>query len=132
LTFGNNMNLEKSLQAMKNDIAKIEETLKVLQKSYPHLANLSKKQLLTYFNVNTIQELNGYIKRIKESQELHDNLTVQENKLCSCTDSNGQTKDLYYSEVSAQAQLNKLPKEKKSPLRVYICLDGCGWHLTKG
>lgn len=125
------MNLAKPLQAIKNDIVRNEEILKALKKSYPLLAHLSENQILNYFNVNAIYELNGHIKRIKESQEPQDKLAVQKNGICSCTDSHGQTKDLYDSEVSAKEQIRKLSKEKKLQLSIYICPDGCGWHLTK-
>lgn len=124
------MHLKKSLQSIKNELVQNEEILKALQKSYPHLAHLSENQILNYFNVKSIQELDGHIERIKESQEPQ-NLTVQKNEICSCTDSHGQTKDLYDSEVSAKEQIRKLSKEKRLQLSIYICPYGCGWHLTK-
>ena len=114
------MNLKKSLQAIKNDIVQNEEILKVLQKSYPHLAHLSENQLLDYFNVKSIHELLRHIEQIKEAQEPQ-NLTIQKIEICSCTDSNGQTKDLYDSEVSAREQISKLSKEKRLQLSVYLC-----------
>lgn len=124
------MHLEKSLQALKNKLIRNEEILKILQKSYPHLTQLSENQILNYFNVKSIQELDGHIERIKASHESQ-NLTVQKNEICSCTDSNGRTKDLYDSEVSAKEQIRKLSKEKRVQLSVYSCPYGYGWHLTK-
>lgn len=125
------MNLEKSLQALKADIAKKEATLKALQKTYSHLSNLSEIQILTYFEVSTIPELKEHIKRIKESEQPHENLTLTESSICSCTDSDGQPKDIYDSETSAQREITLLDTEKRIKLSVYICPDGCGWHLTK-
>lgn len=125
------MNLKKSLQSIKNELVQNEEILKALQKSYPHLSHLSENKMLNYFNVHSIHELNGHIERIKESQEPQCNLSVQKDEICPCTDSLGQTKDLYDSEVSAKAQINKLSKEKRLQLSVYLCPYGCGWHLTK-
>lgn len=126
------MDLKKSLQSIKNDIVKNEEILKVLQKSYPHLAYLSEKQILAYFNVSSMDALHAHMKHIQESQKPQNTPAVQKNEICSCTDSNGETKELYDSEVSAKKQMNTLSKEKRLPLRIYICPDGCGWHLTKG
>lgn len=126
------MNLEKSLQTIKNSIVKNEEILKVLRKSHPHLNTLSEKQILDYFNVHTIYELHDHITQIQESQDTHNNHTVQKNEICCCTDSNGQIKDLYDSEISAKEQINKILKEKRVQLSIYICPYGCGWHLTKG
>ncbi len=113
---------------MKNDIAKKEETLKALQKIYPHLAYLSEAQILAYFDVATIPELE---KHIKKSTQPHDNLTVQDIDICSCTNSQGQPKDIYTSEESAQREANALATQKKLLLSVYLCPNGCGWHLTK-
>ncbi len=125
------MNLDKSLQALKADIAKKEETLKALQKTYPHLANLSETQILTYFEVSTIPELIEHIKRIKAFEEPDENLTATQGHLCSCTDSKGQPKEIYDSEASAQREITLLETEKRVKLSVYICPDGFGWHLTK-
>ena len=115
---------------MKNDIAKKEETLKALQKTYPHLSHLPEAQILAYFDVATMDELNEYIKHIKESTQPHDNLP-HDSQLCSCTNSKGQPKDLYNSEKSAQKEATILVKQKRLKLKVYPCPDGCGWHLTK-
>jgi hypothetical protein len=125
------MHLEKSLQAIKNELVVNEEILRILQRSYPHLTQLSENQILNYFNVKSIQELDGHIERIKASQEPQ-NLTVQKNEICSCRDSHGETKDLYDSEVSAQKEANTLSRQNKLKLSVYRCPYGCGWHLTKG
>jgi len=116
---------------MKNGIGKKEETLKALQKTYPHLSHLPEAQILTYFDVDTMDELNEYIKHIKESTQPHDNFPLQDNQLCSCTDSKGQPKDLYNSEESAQKEANALATQKRLQLSVYPCPDGCGWHLSK-
>jgi len=125
------LNLGKSLQSIKADIAKKEETLKALQKTYPHLSNLSETEILTYFEVSTIPELSKYIKCIKESEHSHEILTLKESHICSCTDSKGQSKDIYDSEASAQREITLSTTEKRLKLSVYICPDDCGWHLTK-
>lgn len=124
------MNLEQSLQAIKTDLAKKEEILNGLKKIYPHLSYLSETQILTYFKVESILELNEHSKCIKVSTQVNDKLSVQENDICSCTDSKGQPKDVYHSEASAQ-EVMMLSRQKKLQLSVYICPDGGGWHLTK-
>lgn len=116
--------MKKSLQAIKNEIVQKEETLKALQKTHPHLAHLSEVQILAYFDVETISELEQHI-------PLHDDLPLQENKLCSCTDSTGQPKDLYNSEASAQNEGHILAAHKRVKLKVYPCPDNYGWHLSK-
>ena len=120
--------MEKSLQAIKNDIVKKEETLKALQKIHPHLAYLSEIQILAYFDVKTIPELEQHI---KESTQPYGNVSVQNDQLCSCTDSKGQPKDLYASEEFAQKEANELAAQKRVKLKVYLCPDNCGWHLSK-
>jgi len=116
---------------MKNGIAKKEETLKVLQKTYPHLVHLPEAQILAYFDVATMDELNEYIKHIKESIQSYDNLPLKDSHACSCTDSKGQPKDLYDSKESAKKEANVLATQKRLQLSVYPCPYGYGWHLTK-
>jgi len=123
--------MEKSLQAIKNEIVQKEETLKALQKTHPHLAHLSESQLLAYFNLATMDELNEYIKHIKKSTQAHDDLSLHGNQLCSCTDSKGHPKDLYHSEESAQKEANILAIQQKLSLTIYPCPNHCGWHLSK-
>ncbi|UPT76714.1 hypothetical protein MN086_06565 [Sulfurovum sp. XGS-02] len=126
------MHFKQSLQTIKNELVKKEEILIHLQKNHPHLAHLSKKQILNYFNVQSLDALGGHIKEIKESQERQDTLTVQKNEVCSCRDGHGRIKDLYDSEVSAKAQIGKLSQGKRLQLSIYQCPYGSGWHLTKG
>ena len=125
------MNLDKSLQTLKNKIAKKEEILKALQKTYPHLSNLSETEILTYFEVSTIPELIEHIKCIKASVQPDENLTATQSHLCSCTDSKGLPKEIYDSEASAHSAITLLGIEKSLKLCVYRCPDHCGWHLTK-
>ena len=120
--------MEKSFQAIKDVIFKKEETLKTLQKTHPHLAHLSEVEILAYFNIETISELEQHIKTLLPVQ---DDLPLQEHKLCSCTDSTDQPKELYDSEASAQKEAHTLATLKRVKLKVYPCPDNCGWHLSK-
>lgn len=120
--------MKKSLRVIKNNIIKKEETLKALQKIHPHLVNLSEIEILAYFNVKTIPELEQHI---KESTQPYDDIPVQDTQWCSCTDSKGQPKDLYASEEFAKKETNKLTAQKRVKLKVYPCPDHCGWHLSK-
>ena len=125
------MNLDKSLQTLKDKIAKKEETLKGLQKTYPQLSYLSETEILAYFEVSTMPELIEHIKCIKASEQPDENLTETQSHLCSCTDSKGQPKEIYDSEASAHGAITLLGIEKSLKLCVYRCPYGCGWHLTK-
>lgn len=125
------MHSKKSLKALKNALLKNEEILKRLQKSYPHLAHLSENQILKYFNVQSLHELNKHMKQIKASKEHQTIPPVQKNEVCSCRDSHGQIKVLYDSEASAKEQIDTLSQRKRLQLHVYRCPYGCGWHLTK-
>lgn len=48
---------------------------------------------------------------------------------CSCTDSNGKSKNLYPTREAAQQQL-ECEAEKGYTLRIYPCEEGKGYHLT--
>ncbi len=125
------MHLKKSFQTIKNELMKNEEILKHLQKSHPHLAHFSETQILHYFNVNSIDELDRHSEQIKASQELHVDLGIQNNEVCACRDSKGEMKSLYDSEASAQAEADTLSRHHMLKLSVYRCPYGSGWHLTK-
>jgi len=119
---------DKSLHAIKNDIAKKENILRSLQKTHPHLKHLSEIQILAYFNIQSIHELSTHLTNLNELPYPNDNLMDDKHPICSCTTSDGQAKDLYDSEKSAQ----KFVDQQKIQLKVYLCPNGCGWHLTKG
>jgi multidrug resistance efflux pump len=125
------MHFEKSLQSLKADLANKETTLKAIQTHYPHLSNLSEKQILSYFEVDTVDALSTHINTTKPYTKNEDHHRERNISLCSCTDAQRKAKDLYESEESAKEQISKLPKEKRLQLSVYRCPYGCGWHLTK-
>ncbi len=123
---------DKSLHVIKNDIAKKVNILKSLQKNHPHLKHLSEIQIFAYFDIHSIDELSTHIANVDESILPHDNLMDANHPICSCTNSDGLAKDLYDSEESAQKYATVFVGQKKLKLKVYVCQNGYGWHLTKG
>lgn len=122
------MNLKKSLQTLKEDLSKKETILKAIQQTHPQLSTLYEHQILAYFEVTSIDELDEHIKHKKESIP-PDTLNTL---VCQCTDSQGQPKALYDSEESAQKEATILSKQKNLNLSIYPCPHHAGWHLTKG
>ena len=53
-------------------------------------------------------------------------------KECSCTDSNGKPKQLYFKKGDAHKRADIIEAERGSYLDVYECPIQSGWHLTKG
>jgi hypothetical protein len=125
------MNSKQSLQTFKADLYNKETTLKTIQKHYPHLAHLSENEILTYLQIETIDELREHIK-----QTLETSIAIYEDKIdgmtCSCKDSKGSLKDPYDTQELAQEQAAQSMMHQKQKLRVYPCPYGNGWHLTKG
>jgi len=93
---------DQSLHAIKNDIAKKENILKSLQKTHPHLKHLSEIQILAYFNIHSMDELSTHLTNLNVSTLPHDDSMDNKRPICLCTNSDGQAKDLYDSEESAQ------------------------------
>ena len=122
------MDLKKSLQTLKKELSKKETILKAIQQTNPQLRTLSKHQILAYFEVTGIDELEEYIKHKKESIPTD----TQNTLICHCIDSQGQLKALYDSEESAQKEASVLSKQKNLNLSIYLCPYHAGWHLTKG
>ncbi|WP_309498360.1 hypothetical protein [Sulfurovum sp.] len=126
------MKQDKLLRAIKNNIAKKEKTLKTIHEKHPHLKHLSETQILAYFDIISLDELSALRRNIKKSTLFDDNIIDEDYSICSCTNNQGQAKDLYASEESAQKKATVFIGQKKLELKVYVCPSGCGWHLTKG
>lgn len=125
------MHINQSLQTLKADLSNKETTLKTLQHHYPHLAHLSQKEILSYLQIDTVEELRKHLK-----ETLDASIAIYEEKVegmaCSCKDSNGVLKDPYDTQELAQQKASELMMHQKLNLRVYACPYGNGWHLTKG
>ena len=121
--------IKKSLQALRSDLARKESLLKMIQKHYPHLSNLSQEELLAYFQFDTLSKLQVYIEEsIRTSSE--DNKA--DTMLCTCKDGKGEFKVLYETEALALKQTEISKMQPGVSLKVYPCPYGYGWHLTKG
>ena len=123
--------MKQSLHTLKADFHNKETTLKTIQHHYPHLAHLSEKEILTYLQIDTIEELGEHFK-----QTLETSISIYHDKMdgmvCSCKDSHGALKDAYDTHELAQVEASQLMMDQKFELRVYPCPYGNGWHLTKG
>ena len=106
-----------------------EIILRSIQNHHPHLAKFSEEEILAYFHLTTIEELQEHIQDpIKTSPEDE----INQSSLCSCKNSKGEFKDLYDTQELAQQQADQLMSHQILRLRVYPCPYGYGWHLTKG
>lgn len=126
------MNLEKSLQTIKTELAKRETTLKSIQQIYPYLEHLSEAEILAYFQVTSVDALDKHIQQIKNTNLHHTDHLGSENAICNCTDSTGALKTLYETHALAELEMDQLNVKNLLTLRVYACPSGNGWHLTKG
>ena len=124
------MNIKQSLQTLKADLHNKETTLKAIQKHYPHLAHLTEKEILSYLQIDTVDELREHIKQTLETSIAIYEDTV-DGLICSCKDSMGISKDPYDTQELAQEKATQLMMQQKQTLRVYPCPYGNGWHLTK-
>ena len=114
------MELKKSLITLKNDLAQKEEIQNTIYHNYPHLIQLSQKQLCIYFEINTLTELIHIQKHVINIHDTNENI-------CKCLDSEGNIKDLYISKSSAKKQTHF----SQVKLIVYPCPNTKGWHLSK-
>jgi len=120
---------KKSLQTLKSDLAYKETLLKTILKYYPHLSDFSQDELLAYFQLDTLSELNEHIKDIIQTSS---ESTMADTIVCTCKDGKGEFKALYETEALAQEQADRSKIQPNIKLKVYPCPCGCGWHLTKG
>jgi len=95
---------------------------------------LTNDEILDYYNVESIRELEKHIAYIKEilKREI-ENYQEELEKIdhCFCLDSHGEFKYLYRTQQEAEKQREHTLKTKKIKLTLYSCPYHCGWHLSR-
>lgn len=120
--------IKKSLQQLKNDLSHKERLFKAIHTHYPHLSSLEEKELLAYFQVTTLDELEIHFHNTIDRSSTKNN---NEEDHCTCKDSSGEFKELYETDTVAQRQAERSMMQHNVRLKVYPCPYGYGWHLTK-
>jgi hypothetical protein len=92
------------------------------------------KEILKYYHVDNIEELEEHIESIKKTL-LYDNQSkrdkLEDIDSCFCLDSRKEFKYLYKSRKDAQKQIEYTYKSKKIRLKLYPCPYHLGWHLSR-
>jgi len=128
------MNLKKSLQTIKKELRKTNNSFYTIRNVYTHLSDFTNEEILNYYNVENLSELKKHIELIKEKlKNQQDNYKeeMQELDTCFCIDSRGDFKYLYLSKKEAEAQIKHSFETKRVKLKHYSCPYHCGWHLSK-
>ncbi|CAA6812889.1 MAG: Unknown protein [uncultured Sulfurovum sp.] len=128
------MNLKKSLKSIKRKMYGKEKVFITIRTVYTHLSDLSNKEILDYYNVYSLSELEQHIEHIK--MVLRDKVENYKEELkeldsCFCMDSRGDFKYLYPSKQEAERQIKFSWETKRVKLKLYPCPFHCGWHLAK-
>jgi len=126
--------MKKSLKPIKKKIQNKDNVYRTIRRLYTHLSELSNEEILDYYNVNSIKELNSHIEHIKEILKKRiENYKeeIEELDACFCQDSRGDFKYLYPNKKEAEKQLNYSWQTKRVKLSLYTCPYHCGWHLSK-
>ena len=126
--------MKKSLKPIKKKIQNKDNVYRTIRRLYTHLSELSNEEILDYYNVNSIKELNTHIEHIKEILKKRiENYKeeIEELDACFCQDSRGDFKYLYTNKKEAEKQLNYSWQTKRVKLSLYTCPYHCGWHLSK-
>ncbi len=126
------MSLKKSLKGFKKKINNKNQAYITIRRVYPHLSELSNEEILDYYHVINIKELEDHIEYIKVI--LKEKLKNYEEELkeidtCFCLDSRGDFKYLYPSKKEAEKQIFYTKQTKRIKLSLYACPYNCGWHL---
>ena len=128
------MNVKKSLKAIKKRIVNKDKPFMTIRTLYIHLSELSNQEILDYYSVHNIKELESHIEHIKKI--LKNQIENYEEELeqlsgCFCLDSRGDFKYLYSTKKEAEQQVNYTLKTKRIKLSLYTCPYHCGWHLSR-
>jgi len=125
---------KKSLKPIKKNLQNRNRLFATIRHVYTHLSELSNEEILDYYNVSSLKELEVHIKHIKEilKREI-ENYHEEREALttCFCVDSRGEFKYLYERKKEAEKQLQFSLKTKRVKLALYACPFHCGWHLAK-
>jgi len=128
------MKLKKALKPMKKKLQNKDKLYVTIRRVYTHLSELSNEEILDYYNVNSLKELDTHIEHVKEvlkkQTENHEE-ELEELDACFCVDSRGDFKYLYESKKEAEKQVLFSLKTKRVKLTLYACPFHCGWHLSK-
>ena len=129
------MRLKKSLKPIRKKMAQKGNVFITIKRVYIHLSELSNDEILDYYHVKSIKELDAHIEHIKtillkRTENYKEELEGIDT--CFCTDSHDNFKDLYLTQKEVQQRIKLLYKEQRIKLKFYPCPYDCGWHLTKG
>ena len=105
-----------------------------IRRVYTHLSELSNEEILDYYNVASLKELETHIEHVKEvlkKQTRNHKEELEKLDTCFCLDSRGDFKYLYESKKEAKAQMEFSLKTKRIKLTLYACPFHAGWHLAK-
>lgn len=126
--------IKKSLKPIKKKLQNKDNLFVTIRRVYTHLSELSNEEILDYYNVRSLKELETHIEHIKEilkKQTENYAEELEELDTCFCVDSRGDFKYLYESKKEAEKQVLFTFKSKRVKLNLYACPFHCGWHLSK-
>lgn len=128
------MNLKKSLKPIKNKLQNKNRLYHTIRRAYTHLSELNNEEILDYYNVRSLKELEAHIEHIKailKKQIQNHEEEREELDACFCVDSRGDFKYLYEDKKEALKQIEYSMQTKRVKLTLYACPFHCGWHLSK-
>ena len=128
------MNLKKTLKPLKKKIIEKNSIFRTIKHVYPQLSDLTNKEILHYYELGSVRELEGHVEKIKNillQSEHGYQENLEELDACFCTNRADEFKDLYHTQREAHRKINLLYKEQRVKLKLYPCPYNCGWHLTK-
>ncbi len=121
----------KKLKSLKQQYQKEEEAFTKIRKIYVELSTFSDEEILDYFDLARRQALTVFAEQLKLAEQGADEIVVQRDTLCVCTDMKGTGKVLYETKREAETVCILRRKESEEKLSVYACPTTNGWHLTK-
>ena len=128
------MNLKKSLKPIRKQLQNKNRLYHTIRRVYTHLSELSNEEILDYYNVNSLKELDEHIQHIKailKKQIQNHEEEREELDACFCVDSRGDFKYLYEDKKEALKQIEYSIQTKGVKLTLYACPFHCGWHLSR-
>jgi len=122
-------------KTLKKQLIMEEKAFRQLRKHFPNFKSVRNDEIYQYLGINSTKELVELVEKLPLSSSEQSEFPLSayglKTLMCTCTDSEGNTKYLYPTQKEA-VSVCKYHTQIKFKMKVYPCPESNGWHISKG